>query len=427
LGDWGLPQGILLWQMQQTYPDLPFFKAGYVAGSCQTVPFNFDELCKLYPAGAEKAKADETVMLACQKLTAAFQDGDAGLRDVMAIVNKLSIGDIKQKTDLFGAYFDTWYGESHMDKYIEPMLADLEKRGITEEIDGAIGVRIAQPDDKFDVPPLILKKSMGGYTYGTTDLATVYQRAEEFDPAQCIIVTDFRQEMHFERFFRAARKAGYGERMQFTHVMYGTINGPDGKPFKTRDGGVPSFDFLLAELFSKARERLHAIELDKKVSADVFEKTAQAIGLAAIRFGDLINHRRSDYSFDLEKFVSFEGKTGPYLQYTTVRLKALLAKAAAQNLSAGALQIDGTQKELAVLLLQFPHTVQMALADYAPNVLADYCFRLAQLANRFYQATPVLAENDKSKQASYLALFDATQKVLTRGLDLLGICVPEQM
>jgi arginyl-tRNA synthetase len=427
LGDWGLPIGMLLASFEETNPDWAFFKTGATVFPTK-LPVTFDDLSVLYPQASQRAKTDEVFRQKCRETTAALQEGHRGYRALWQYMLDISVTDIREKTDRLGVNFDLWYGESDADPYTKKMVAELQANGLAILSDGAWVVPISQDNDKFTVPPLMLVKSDGGVTYGTTDVATIMQRMHDFKPNQILYVVDQRQALHFEQVFRTVRKAGYvADNTQLTHIGFGTMNGLDGKPFKTRDGSVMSFDELLVMVVEKAKQRLIDIGLDQKLCAATFEKTADMVGFAALKFGDLQNAPRNDYIFDLEKFVSFEGKTGPYLQYTTVRLKALLAKAIAQNLAPGALQIDATQKELAVLLLQFPHAVQMALNDYAPNVLADYCFRLAQLANRFYQATPVLAESDKGKQASYLALFDATQKVLTRGLDLLGIAVPEVM
>jgi arginyl-tRNA synthetase len=427
LGDWGLPMGMLLSEMQRRYGDLPYFQEGFTGPFPQQPPFDFRELCRIYPVAAERAKNDKAEMARAQDMTAKLQNSHPGYRALWQHIVDLSVADMREKIALFGARFDTWYGESYMDQFIPFILQDLKAKGIAEEIDGALGIHIAQEDDKTDIPPLILEKKMGGVTYAATDIATVYQREKDFHPAKIIYLTDFRQELHFERFFRAARKAGYAKDAEFVHIMYGTINGKDGKPFKTRDGGVPSFDYLVGELLAKARERLHEIDLDKKLSSEELEKTAEKIGLASIKFGDLINHRRSDYSFDLDKFVSFEGKTGPYVQYTVVRLNALLQRAHDQNIQAGAFTIDSAQHDAALLLLQFPEMIAASLEDYTPHLLCDYLFRLAQSVNRFYQNVPVLIETDVNKRAAALALLDLSAKILTQGLELIGIDVPNQM
>src|SRR5690606_20020612 len=257
---------------------------------------------------------------------------------------------------------------------------------------------------------------------------TFYQRKKDFDPDITIVVTDFRQELHFLRAYRAARKAGYTkDTMKFVHLMYGTINDKQGRPYKTRSGQTPGFTFLIEMANNKAQERMKEIGLDQKLSPEEFAETGKQIGLAAIKFGDLINYRRSDYVFDLEKFVSFEGKTGPYLQYAAVRLNALLAKAAAQNYVAGEFKIDAMQHDVALLLLQFPHAIEAALSDYALNVLSDYLVRLGQAVNSFYQNVHVMTEADPVKRGSALALLSLSARILTQGLDLLGIKIPAQM
>ena len=428
LGDWGLQLGQVFSEMQRLYPDLPYFKQGFAGPFPSAPPISFAELCKIYPIASQKSKADPEELKRAQEFTARLHQGDKGLRALWQHLVDLSVPDMKRKLQDFGVEpMDTWYGESYFEQFIPWMMEDLKAKNIAVKVDDAIGVEVATPEDKFEIPPLILEKTMGGVTYATTDVATFYQRQKDFDPDVCIILTDYRQELHFERVYRAAKRAGYAARMKFVHLMYGTIDGKDGKPFKTRDGGTPSFDYLMNLIFDKSEERLKEIQLHEKLSPDEFCEIKQQIGLAAMKFGDLINYRRSNYIFDLDKFVAFEGKTGPYVQYTVVRINSLLQKAAAQNMQAGELHIDEAQKEMALLLLEFPDAVQGALNDYAPNILADYLFRCAQGLNRYYQTVPVLIEEDAAKRGSALALLHLAARILTEGLDLLGIKVPKHM
>ncbi|HEY1096134.1 MAG TPA: arginine--tRNA ligase [Alphaproteobacteria bacterium] len=427
LGDWGLQLGQVFSELQRQQPNLPYFQD--MDGPFPSeAPMTFEELCVIYPLASKKAKEDPAELARAQDFTAQLHNGHKGLRALWQHIVTMSVADIKKKLDEIDVEsMDTWYGESYMEQYIPMMMDELAKKNITEEIDGAIGIQVAQPDDKFDIPPLILAKKMGGVTYGATDLATFYQRQKDFDPDVCIVLTDFRQELHFERVYRAAKRAGYADRMEFVHLMYGTINGNDGKPYKTRAGSTPRFEELVYLSFDKARERLKEIKLNEKLSPEEFEATARQIGLASIKFGDLINHRRSDYIFDIDKFVSFEGKTGPYIQYTAVRINALLAKAKEQGAQSGRIAVDEHQHEVALLLLQFPEIVLEAATQYAPNILADYLFRLAQGVNRYYQNVHVLSESDAEKRGAALAFLQLSARILTQGLSLIGIMVPTKM
>ncbi len=429
LGDWGLPMGQILNETYFRHPDLPHFdetRTDYPADA----PITFEELCDIYPAGSQKCKDSPEELAKAQEFTAKLQSGNyPGLTALWRYFMELSLVDMNEKLDMFGVpRYDTYYGESYFQQFIPMVLADMEKKGVLVDVDGAKGVPVQEESDKYDIPPLIIEKKMGGVTYSATDIATFYQRKKDFDPDVMIVVTDFRQELHFLRAYRAARKAGYTkDTMQFVHLMYGTINDKQGKPYKTRNGATPGFTYLIDLADAKAQERMKEIGLDQKLSPEELAETGKQIGLASIKFGDLINYRRSDYIFDLDKFVSFEGKTGPYLQYAVVRLNALLAKASAQNYVAGDFQIDAAQHDVALLLLQFPHAVENALADYAPNVLADYLFRLGQAVNSFYQNVHVLTEQDPARRASALALLGLSARILTQGLDLLGIKIPAQM
>lgn len=428
LGDWGLPMGQILSETKRRYPDLPYFDESYQGDYPAESPVNFEELCVIYPAASQRSKDDPEELMRAQLMTAELQGGHKGYRALWQHFMAMSVADMNEKLNDFGVSpFDTYYGESYMDQFIPYIMDDIQGKGLLDDVDGAKGIHVAEETDKFDIPPLIVVKRMGGVTYAATDIATFYQRQKDFNPDICIILTDFRQELHFERVYRASRRAGYADHMQFVHLMYGTINSEDGKPYKTRSGGVPGFSDFTDMVTGKAVERLQEIGLHEKLSNEDFNETAKQIGHAAVKFGDLINYRRSDYIFDLDKFVSFEGKTGPYIQYAIVRAKALLAKAASQGMEAGNIVIDEPHREMALMLLQFPNVIDAAVADYAPNVLADYLFRLAQSVNKFYQNVPVLIEPDATRRGSALALMELSAEILTTGLGLLGINVPKQM
>jgi arginyl-tRNA synthetase len=428
LGDWGLPMGMLINEIQMLQPDLPYFKDDFSGPFPKESPVTFEELCALYPQGANRAKADLDERKKIGVITAKMQQGHPGYRALRQHFIDLTFKDVREKTDALDVHFDLWLGESDTEADVPPMLEDLKKRGLAVEDDGALVMFIAKDDDKYTVPPIMLVKSDGGVIYGTTDVATIVQRQRDFKPDRIVYVVDQRQALHFEQVFRAARKAGYiGDHQQLIHVGYGTMNGSDGKPFKTRDGGVLSLDAFLEMVQTKALDRAKEINLQDKLSPEEFAATTKMIGYAAAKFADLMNNPKSDYNFDLDKFVSFEGKTGPYIQYTVVRTKALLAKAKEQGFAAGHVVIDEAQHEVALLLLQFPQTVVEAADQYAPNLLADYLFRLAQSVNRFYQNVHVLSEEDTEKRGAALGLLDLSTRILTQGLALLGIMIPNKM
>jgi arginyl-tRNA synthetase len=427
LGDWGLPMGIVINEVQREQPDLPYFKEGFTGPFPSEAPFSIADLARLYPEGSARTKDNEEERQKVRIITAKLQDGHPGYTALWKHIVAVSLIDIRQKTDALDVHFELWYGESDAHPFIAPMLEDLKKRNLAVMDDGALIMRVVQDDDKKEMPPIILVKRDGGVTYGTTDLATIIQRQKDFKPDQIIYVFDQRQELHITQVFRAARLADYAPQAKLHFAGFGTMNGKDGKPFKTRDGGIPTLQEFMDMMVEKASERLRDIELDKKLDRAEFTELAKRVGYGAMKFGDLMNAPRSDYIFDVDKFVSFEGKTGPYIQYTNVRLNALLAKAAEQNIQPGNFIVDASQHEITLLLLQFPDVVENALADYAPNILCDYLFRLAQLVNRFYQNVPILIEADTQKRAAALAIMSLSARILTQGLDLLGIKIPNQM
>jgi arginyl-tRNA synthetase len=327
-----------------------------------------------------------------------------------------------------GVHFDLWKGEADVHDLIQPMIDEMKVRGIAEESDGALVVRVAEPDDKNEVPPLILIKSDGAVMYGTTDLGTIVDRVRTHDPNLALYVVDQRQHMHFTQVFRAARRAGIDGRMQMEHLGFGTMNGPDGKPFKTRAGGVMKLQDLIAMTTDEATKRLTEAGLAADYPAEERQAIASQVGIAALKFADLSNHRISNYIFDLERFMRFEGKTGPYVQYAAVRIKSLLRKAREQNDTPGRLlPPTEIERSLALLLGQLPDAVMAAHARRAPNELCEFAFALAQEFSRFYGACHILSEADTSLRQSRLRLAELTLRELELVLSLLGIEVPERM
>lgn len=425
LGDWGTPMGIVIETIRDEYPDLAYFKETDIYPD--KLPFDFETLNTFYPKGAAKVKEDKNFKARVDKTTADFQKGDAGYRALWRAFYDISLEGIKKNAAYLGAHFDVWEGESTSRETLPGLMEDLQEKNLLEDSEGAVVIRVDQEDDKQEYPPVMMLKSNGAVGYHSTDVATVYRRVKNHNPDRIIYVTDYRQALHFEQVFRASKKAGYADNIDLVHVGYGTLNDTDGKPYKTRSGGVPSLDYFCGVIKDKAIERLTNIGLNEKMSEEDFDQISDMITLASIRFADLSSVPRSDYVFDIDQFVSFEGKTGPYIQYTAVRLKALIDKANEAGLVSGYLLLDDTQTPLALSITQFPEAVQGALENYAPNILCEYLFNLAQKANTFYQNAPVLKEEDVAKRESYLALLAMARKVLEQGLDLIGIEVPTQM
>jgi arginyl-tRNA synthetase len=327
-----------------------------------------------------------------------------------------------------GVKFDLWKGESSVHDLIAPMLEDLKARRLAEMNEGALVIPVARDDDKKPMPPLLLVKSDGGVLYGTTDMATVIERMRDQNPDLILYVVDHRQHGHFEQVFRAARKTGIAGNAQLEHAGFGTINGPDGKPFKTRAGGVMKLYDLIAMAEVEAKSRLAEQGLGGDYSAEERENIAKQIAIATIKFADLSNHRTTDYIFDLERFSRFEGKTGPYLQYAAVRIQSILRKARDEGYVSGTPTIHSPEERtLALQLLSLGDVLQAAEQKRAPNFLCDYAFILAQNFSRFYAAHHIMSESDAELRASRLGLCTRVLEAMTRTLGLLGIAVPERM
>ncbi len=428
LGDWGLPMGMLLAEIERMHPDLPYFDPGFSGAYPATSPVTIDDLERLYPIAAQRAKDAPEFRDAARKATAELQGGRRGYRALWQHFIDVSVGTLRREFARLNVSFDRWDGESTVNDLIAPMVARLRAAGLVEVSDGAEIIRVVEVSDQKEIPPLILVKSDGGAMYGTTDLATIQARAAD-RYAQALYVVDQRQHLHFEQVFRAARRAGMTTGLALEHVGFGTVNGADGKPFKTRAGGVMKLGDLITMATDEALKRLD--EAGLAAGADFAEKTeiALKIGIAALRFADLVNHRLSDYAFNLERFTRFEGKTGPYLVYTAVRAKSLLDKAAERGFESGALLAPGTDAERRLMLqLQgLADAVASAIDKRAPNILCEWAFVLAQEFNSFYQVCHVVSEEDASLRASRLALVELGLAALDRVFALIGIDRPGRM
>ena len=418
LGDWGLQMGMLISEIRLRWPDL---------APAALPPLGMADLQKLYPEAATACRADAGRMEQARAATAALQSGEPQARSIWRSLRDISLAAQQQDIALLGAHFDLLLGESDVQALIPEMIADLRDRGIATESEGALIIEVAAADEARPMPPLLLVKSDGAALYATTDLATIVARRREQDPARILYVVDQRQALHFEQVFRAARRAGLAGEIELVHVGFGTVNGPDGKPYKTREGGVAQLSDLLDDAIGKARERLAETGLEARAGPDR-EQLARLVGLAAVKFADLSSFRTSGYVFDADRLVSFEGRTGPYVQYACVRIGSILARAAAQDAHPGAIRVAAVAERALVLeCARLPEVVASASRNLAPNEIADYVFALAQGFSRFYTDCPVLGAADADERASRLALCALARAVLARGLWLLGIEVPERM
>ena len=429
VGDWGTQMGQLLIEVERRLPDLPYFDPANIGPYPEESPVTLDDLQEFYPAVAARVQEDPAERERARQATLELQQGRPGYLALWQHFWNVSHAAQQADFDKLGVRFDVWYGESTVHDRVAPMLEKLQSEGAITEDDGAQIVEVAQPEDTKEIPPLILTKTDGGYLYGTTDLATIDHRVE-MGVALALYVVDARQALHFEQVFRAAHKSGVAPPdMVLEHVPFGTMNGPDGKPFKTREGGVLKLDDLIAMVTQAAYQRLEEAELATNYGESERREIGRQVGLAALKYGDLSNHRTSNYVFDLDRFTSFEGKTGPYLQYGAVRIKSILRKASQQDVEAGEIlaPANDAERQLMLVIIRFPEVLGRSVEFRAPNHLAEYAYEVVAAFNRFYEACHILSEEDPARQGSWLLLVEVTLGLLTKLLELLGIEVPERM
>ncbi len=436
-GDWGFQMGLMIVSLQD---ELGGF-ADEAKLAARLKALTLDDLEAIYPAAAAKAREDEAFRDRARKATAALQGGDPTYRRIWTAMHDVSMAAQKRDFAALNVDFDLWKGESDSDPLIPEMIADLDAKHLLEDDQGARILRVAGANEtrkkKLDdgstivapfPDPLLVVSSEGSAMYGTTDLATIVDRARSQKPDLYLYVVDQRQADHFEQVFRAAAKAGYAPREALEHIGFGTMNGADGKPFKTRAGGVLKLNDLIGGAVEKARARLREADIGKDFSPEEFEDVAHKVAIAAIKFADLMNFRGTSYVFDLDRFMTFEGKTGPYLLYQAVRIKSILRRAAGEGVSAGPIQIAApAEKTLALALDAFEGALQSAYDKRAPHFLAEHAFTLAQAFSAFYAHCPILPEPNPALRASRLALAGAVLRQLEITLDLLGIDAPERM
>lgn len=430
LGDWGLQMGMVLHELSQRHPDLPYFRDDESVEWPAESPVTLDELDELYPSASTKAKTDAVFLAAARRTTAALQRGHPGYRALWQRIVNVSVEDLRRDYTSLNVFFDLWYGESTVNDLIPPMVQKLVDDGLAYESAGALIIDVSSPDDKVEIPPFILQKSDGAMLYSTTDLATIALRVKENSPDIILYVIDKRQSTHLVQVFRAAWKTGIASRaLRMEHTGFGTMNGPDGKPFKTRAGGTMKLKDLVDLITERATIRIAEAEVAQSVSNEERAVIARKVGVATLKFADLSNARTTDYIFDVDRFSSFEGRTGPYLLYTTVRARSILHKGAERGFEAGDLlpPRDDVERRVLFSLALFRDRVLAAFASRAPSEIADYAYDLASTFARYYHEHHILSENDDAVRASSLALVRQVATTLDLALDLLGIEVPERM
>jgi len=383
-------------------------------------------LAEIYPKASNACKEDEARMAQAREATRKLQDGDEAYTRTWREFIEVSIAGMKKNFDALGVHFDEWKGESDAHRYIADMIKDAKAKNMARESDGALIVDVAREGDKKEIPPLLLLKSDGAVLYGTTDLATIIDRVKTHAPEKIIYIVDQRQHLHFEQVFRAADMLDVMPEDKLVFAGFGTMNGTDGKPFKTRAGGVMRLEDLIQMATDKAAARLDEAELAQDMDAAERTEIAQKVGLAALKFADLQNNRISDYVFDLDRMTAFEGKTGPYLLYQAVRIQSLLNKAGDFDAS-GDLIIGDGERGLALKLCELDHAFQGTLVNNAPHILCEHLYALAQEFSSFYGNCKVLPEKDEDVRRTRLVLCQQTHKQLSLMLSLLGISIPERM
>ncbi len=429
LGDWGLQMGQLISELELRRPDLPYFVDDEKGPFPEEPPISLSDLEAMYPAASAACKADEARADLARKATKALQDGRPGYRALWRHFVDLSVAAMKKDYADLGVDFDLWNGEADADPLIPEIGDDLRTRGLLEKSDGAEIIRVARDGDKKEMPPIIFRNSQGAVGYHATDIATIVDRVRNIAPGRMLYVVDARQRLHFEQVFRAVNAAGYFAEDKLEHLWFGTMNGKDGKPFKTREGGTLKLRDFIDMVTEKAHARLTENGLAEGYGETETTDIAQKVGVAALKFADLSNPRTSDYIFDIDRFTSFEGKTGPYLLYARARIHSVLAKAADAGAGEAGDVVVGApeERDLALALAAFADAHRDAYEKRLPHILCDHAFTLAQAFSKFYAACRIVDESDDKARASRLALAGAVAGQLDVIFELLGIAAPERM
>ncbi len=430
LGDWGAPMGQLLAEMQERYPTLEYFDGTSSGPYPKESPVGIEDLQEMYPVAAAKVASDPEFAERSRAATVELQQGRPGYRALWAHFREVSVVALRGVYDRLGVSFELWLGEASVHDRIDSLITKITAEGVAVVSDGAIVIPVAEPDDSHEIPPLMLQNSRGGFTYATSDLATIEERVVDLGASEIIYIVDLRQSLHFQQLFRAARRAGIATpSVILDHSGNGTVNGPDGKPFKTRSGDLPRLRDTIDDAIERARIRLEeggvALDYNEEERAAI----ARLVGLAALKYGELSNHRASNYSFDLDKFTQLQGKTGPYVQYAAARIRSVLRNAAKESLLAGNPIPPSAVSERGLILelVRLPDVIGRTIEQRAPNHLAEYAYDLTGAFNRFYDECHILSETDPARQASWLTLVEATLRTIELVLGLLTIEIPERM
>ncbi|WP_425447914.1 arginine--tRNA ligase [Dethiothermospora halolimnae] len=425
LGDWGLQIGMVISEVKRRNPDLPYFDENFNGEYPEKAPFTIDELEEIYPAASKLAKSNEDAMKEAREATSKLQKGHRGYLALWKHILNVSVADLKKNYGDLNVEFDLWKGESDCRHYLDEMITYLKDNNYTEESEGALVIDVAKEDDKQPIPPFMVLKSDGATLYSTTDLATIWERVNDYDPNEIIYVVDKRQGLHFEQVFRCAKKTKIvNEDLKFDFIGFGTMNGKDGKPFKTREGGVMRLRDLIDIIKDNVKDKLRN---NDSFTAEEMDEIARKVGLSALKFGDLSNQVTKDYVFDMDKFSSFEGKTGPYILYTVVRIKSILRKVDVDKTSNIINPHSDIERDLMLSLSKFNEVVESAFIDKAPNKMCEYIYEVANQFNKFYHNNKMITEENMEKKMSWINLSNLTKDVLETGLDLLGIEAPDRM
>ncbi|MEG1293671.1 MAG: arginine--tRNA ligase [Clostridium sp.] len=430
LGDWGLQMGLIIEELRDRKPELPYFDDAFQGEYPSEPPFTISELEEIYPAASGKAKTDESFKERAQEATFKLQSGYAPFRAIWQQIMNVSLADLRKNYANLNVEFDLWKGESDAQPFIPALIEDLIQKGLAYESQGALVVDVTEESDSKELPPCIIRKSDGAALYATSDLATIVEREQDFHPDRYIYVVDKRQDLHFVQVFRVAKKAGIvKEDTPMIFLGFGTMNSKDGGPFKTRDGGVMRLECLIDEInqavYTKIKEK-------EKVPENELDWTARVIGLAALKYGDLSNQATKDYVFDVDRFISFEGDTGPHIQYMIVRINSILEKykeinGETKEMSGIRPAASNTEKALQLELCRFNEVVETAFADTAPHKICQYLYDLSDEFNNFYLENKIMSEEDKEKQAALISLITLTKEVLDTCMDMLGMESPKHM
>ena len=429
LGDWGLQMGLIIEELRDRKPELPYFDEQFTGEYPAEAPFTISELEEIYPAASAKSKEDAAFMERAHNATLKLQSGDKACTAIWKHIMAVSKADLKKNYDNLNVSFDLWKGESDAQPYIPSMVQEMIDKGLAYESQGAMVVDIQEEGDTKELPPCIVRKSDGAALYATSDLATLVEREKLYQPDAYIYLADKRQELHFTQVFRVAKKAGIvNPQTEMTFLGFGTMNGKDGKPFKTRSGGVMRLEHLIADINEAVYKKMME---NRTMDEEEARATAKIVGLAALKYGDLSNQASKDYVFDIERFASFEGNTGPYILYTIVRIKSILNKYTDSGKTLENLSINpadsATEKALMLSLAKFSEIMSAVYTEKAPHKLCQFIYEVSNAFNGFYHDTKILAETDEAKQKGYIALICLTKAVLEQCIELLAIECPDRM